>query len=68
MAWTTSDPNRGRRTTAASEAPSAANTPGTTITCTVTSDGGTMAKSLSYKQDDTAPALAATLSRRADGG
>jgi hypothetical protein len=34
-----------------------ADTPGKTITCTATSGGGSIAKSLSYKKDSTPPAL-----------
>jgi hypothetical protein len=42
-----------------------ADTPGKTITCSVTSEGGTTAKSLTYKKDGTAPTLAGALSSAA---
>jgi hypothetical protein len=38
-------------------------TPGRTLTCTVTSGGGTRAKSLSYRKDGTRPSVGITLSR-----
>jgi hypothetical protein len=38
-----------------------ADTPGKTITCTATSGGGSIAKSLTYKKDSTAPVLASAV-------
>ena len=60
--WSVSEPDSARVATGCADGADPADTPGKTITCTVTSQGGTTAKSFSYKKDATAPALAPTLS------
>ena len=60
--WSTTDEESGTVDTGCTDGPVAANVGATTLTCTATSSGGVTAKSLAYKHDNVAPALAATLS------
>jgi hypothetical protein len=62
--WTVSDPQSQSsvQTDGCENGTNPADTPGRTITCTATSDGGVTARSLTYKKDSTAPSLHATLS------
>jgi len=60
--WSTTDAESGTVDSGCTDGPVAANVGATTLTCTSTSTGGTTAKALTYKHDNVAPALAATLS------
>jgi hypothetical protein len=60
--WTVSDAQSGVESAGCQDGTDPADTPGRTITCTATSEGGMTAKSLSYKKDSTPPSLAAALS------
>ena len=62
VSWTVSDRQSPvQRTGCEGGVTDPADTPGRTITCTATSEGGVTAKSLTYKKDSTPPTLAPTL-------
>jgi hypothetical protein len=59
--WTFSDPDSKVIARGCANTASAADTPGTTLTCTVISRGGMASQSLTYKKDATPPTLGVSL-------
>ena len=60
VTWSVSDPQSSVTTNGCGETQITADTPGTAITCSATSDGGTTTATVTVKRDATAPTVACT--------